>query len=122
VNYKHFITYVAFVAIIAGGLNEALVEVFSPNCSINIGNLPFGSLAPIIGLINGRITICASYGIGTCIQYDPTGRIQSQYTTMKYTHYVAPGENLHLNNNFSGALFTLPTYAADVSLGMHTIL
>ncbi len=51
------------VAIVAGGVNFNLVEIYSPNggCSRSLGAGPLSNYNPIMGVINEKLTYCSGY-------------------------------------------------------------
>jgi hypothetical protein len=83
----------ATVAFIAGGNGRADVEVYNPDggCPQFLGYVPFSNLAPILGMVNGKITFCAWYSDKRCSQYDASTNTWTPYTTMNYLHYGASG-------------------------------
>ena len=82
------------MAFIAGGNGRFDVEVYSPSggCSHHLGSVPsYFPYAPILGIVNGRITLCSCYVDKRCFQYNPALGTWNDYTTMNYYHYGAPG-------------------------------
>ena len=81
------------MAFVAGGSGMANVEVYSPSggCSYQLGYVPYAQYAPILGMINRKITYCSWYNDKRCSQYNPTTGNWTDYTTMNYYHYGAAG-------------------------------
>ena len=85
--------FLEMVAFIVGGKQDEDAEVFSPDgrCSFSLDYSPTKFLYPIVGLINGRITICPRSGSVRCVQFDPSKDSATSFTNLPSLHNGSPG-------------------------------
>ena len=72
----------------AGGLNSAEAEVYSPNggCSVSLPSLPEENANPHLAFINTEIFYCPLQGSTQCYMYDQMLNDWSTYTSMTNPH------------------------------------
>ena len=89
------ILFLEMVAFIVGGNGRNPVEAYSPDgrCSQDLGLvLSVVNVAPVIGLINGKITACSMWHDTTsCAVYNATNNYWNPFPNMKVTHLNARG-------------------------------
>ena len=76
------------VAFLAGGLNSADVEIYSPNgsCSHSLALLPEETTSPCFAYINQEIFYCPSQNSLQCYIYDVESNSWNAYTSMNHLH------------------------------------
>jgi hypothetical protein len=83
------------VAFIIGGNGRNPVEAYSPDgrCSRDLGLVwAVTNVAPVMGLINGKITACSMwFDTTSCAVYNTTANYWSSFPSMRFSHLHARG-------------------------------
>jgi len=82
---------------LAGGLNSADVEIYSPNgtCSNSLAPLPEETTSPRLAYINQEIFYCPSQNSMQCYIYDFEANTWNTYTSMNYLHTKTASKHIY---------------------------